>query len=93
MVLGALHLMKERILSCCLEEQSEGGVDGADARVVGFFLCMCFKLDALALVVEWSFRATFLVAITSKPLKPNHGPTLVSEKSTVHVGGEVRGGT
>jgi hypothetical protein len=49
MVLGVFHLMKERILSLCLEVRSKGGVDGADAGVVDFFFCMCFELDDLAL--------------------------------------------
>ncbi len=77
MVLGALHLMEELILSRCLEARSEGGGDGANARVVGFFLCVCFKLDALALAAEWSSRATCPTAITSKPPKLNLDPTLV----------------
>jgi hypothetical protein len=32
----------------------KGGVDGADARVLGFFLCMCFEFDTLTLAAEWS---------------------------------------
>ncbi len=32
----------------------KGGADGADAGVVNFLFYMSFKLDALALTVEWS---------------------------------------
>jgi hypothetical protein len=70
-----------------------GGVDGTDAGVVVFFLCMCFELDALALMVEWSSWATYLAAIASKPPRPNLGLTLIVERSTMRVGGQVRGGT
>jgi len=70
-----------------------GGVDGVDARVVGFLLCVCFELDNLALAAEWSSRATCLTAIASKPLRPNLDPMLVAERFAVHVGGEVRRGT
>jgi hypothetical protein len=69
-----------------------GGVDGTDAGVV-FFLCVCFELDALALMVEWSSWATYLAAIASKPPRPNLGLTLIAERSTMRVGGQVRGGT
>jgi hypothetical protein len=31
-----------------------GGVDGANARVVSFLLCMSFELDASTLTAEWS---------------------------------------
>ncbi len=68
-----------------------GGVDGADVGIVGFFLCVCFELDALALMAEWSSWATYLVAIASKPPRPNLGPTLIAERSVMHVGGQVRG--
>jgi len=93
MVIGALHLMEERILSRFLEARLEGGVDGADAGVVSFLLCMCFELDALALAVGWSSRATCPVANTSKPPIPNFRPILIVERSVMRVGGEVRGGT
>jgi hypothetical protein len=43
------------------------GVDGIDAEVVGFLLCVCFEVDALTLAVEWSFRATCPTTIVSKP--------------------------
>ncbi len=69
------------------------GVDGADARVIGFLLFVCFQLDTLALIVEWSSRATRLVAIASKPLRPNLSPTFEVETFVVLMGGEVRGGT
>ncbi len=69
------------------------GVDGADVRVVGFLLCVCFELDALALAVERSSRATCPTAIACKPSRPNPSPMLVAERSIVRVGGEVRGGT
>jgi hypothetical protein len=68
-------------------------VDGADARVVNFLLCMCFELDALALAVEWSSRATYPVANVSKPPIPNLRLMLIVERSAMRVGGEVRGGT
>lgn len=32
-----------------------GAVDGADVRVVGFLLCVCFELDVLTLAIEWFF--------------------------------------
>ncbi len=70
-----------------------GGVEGANAGVVGFFLCMCFNIDVLALMVELSSWATCLVAIASKPPRLNLGPTLIAKRSTMCVGGEVRGGT
>jgi hypothetical protein len=68
-------------------------VDGADARIVSFLFCVCFKLDALALVVEWSFWVTYPAVITSKPPRPNLGPTLVAKRFAMCVGGEVRAGT
>ncbi len=67
-------------------------MDGVDAGVVGFLLCVCFGLDALALAAKWSSWATCLAMITSKPPRPNPGPTLVVERSTVRVGVEVKGG-
>ncbi len=76
-----------------LEGMIRGGVDGADARVVGFFLCMCFELDALTLTAKWSCWATYPATITSKPRRPNLAPTLIAERFTMCVGGEVRGGT
>jgi len=54
---------------------------------------VCFELDVLALVVKWSSQATYPATNTSKPPRPNLGPTLVAERSVVHVGGEVKGGT
>jgi hypothetical protein len=69
-----------------------GGVDGADVGVVSCLLCVSFELDALALAAEWSW-ATCPVAIASTSPKPNPGPMLIAEKSTMHVGEEVRGGT
>jgi len=93
MVLGALHLMEEQILSRCLEARSEGGVDGADAGVVGFLLCVSFELDALALAAKWSSQATCSATNVSKPPRPNLDLTLVVERFVMHVGGEVRGGT
>ncbi len=69
-----------------------GGVDGADAGVVSCLLCMSFELDALALAVEWSW-ATYPIAITSTSPRPNPGPMLIAERSAMHVGEEVRGGT
>jgi hypothetical protein len=54
---------------------------------------MSFKLDALVLTVEWSSWTTCPVAIASKSPRPNLGPTLVAERSAMHVGEEVRGGT
>ncbi len=68
-----------------------GGVDGADAGIIGFFLYVCFELDVLALAIEWSSWATCPIAIASKPLRPNPDPTLVAERSAMRVGGEVRG--
>ncbi len=61
----------------------EGEVDGANVRVVGFLLCVCFELGALALVAKWSSWATYLVAIASKPPRPNPGPMLEHERSVV----------
>ncbi len=69
------------------------GVDGVDAGVVSFLLCMCFELDALALVVKWSSGATCPAVIVSKPLRPNPGPMLQAERSIMRVGREVKGGT
>jgi hypothetical protein len=54
---------------------------------------VCFELDALALATKWSFRATYPAMITSKPLKPNLGPTFVVERFVVCVGIEVKGST
>ncbi len=93
MVLGALHLVGGMDHVSLLGGAIRRGVDGADAGVVGFFLCVCFELDALALAVEWSFWATCPATIASKPLKLNLGPTLVAERSVVRVGGEVKGCT
>jgi hypothetical protein len=61
-------------------------VDGADVGGVGFLFCVCFELDALALAIEWSSRATYLATIASKPPRSNPGPTLVVERSAVRVG-------
>ncbi len=72
---------------------SRGWVDGVDAIVVGFFLCVFFKLDTLTLTAKWSSWATCPVAITSKPPRPNPGPTLIAERSAMRVGGEMKGGT
>ncbi len=69
-----------------------GGVDGADAGVVGCLLCVSFELDALALAAEWSW-ATCPVVIASTSPRPNHGPMIIAERSAMHVGEEVRGGT
>jgi hypothetical protein len=66
---------------------------GGDAIVVGFLLCVCFELDALALVTEWFFWATYPAAIVSKPSRPNPDPTLVARRFPVCVGGEVKGNT
>ncbi len=43
------------------------GVDGIDAEVVGFLLCVCFEFDALTLEAEWSSRAICPATIVSKP--------------------------
>ncbi len=69
------------------------GVDGADAGVVGFLLCECFKFDALALTAEWSSRATCLAVIVCKPPRPNPDLMLRAERFVVHMGGEVKGRT
>ncbi len=63
-------------------------MDGADAGVVSCLLCVSFELDALALA-----RATCPVVIASKSPRPNLGPMLIAERSAMHVGEEVRGGT
>ncbi len=68
-------------------------MDGADVGVVGFFLCVSFKLDALALTAKWSSWATCPIVIVSKSPRPNPGPTLITERSAMRVGGKVRGGT
>jgi hypothetical protein len=67
-------------------------VDGADAGVVSCLLCVNFELDALALAAGWSW-ATCHVAIASMSPRPNPGPMLIAERSAMHVGEEVRGGT
>jgi hypothetical protein len=69
------------------------GVDGVNVGVVGFLVCMCFELDALALAAKWFSWATCLVAIVSKPPRPNLNPTLIAERSIVCVGKEVSGST
>jgi hypothetical protein len=61
-------------------------VDGADVRVVGFFLCMFFELDALALEAKWSSWATCLATIASKPSRPKPSPMLVAERFAMRVG-------
>ncbi len=66
-------------------------MDGADARVVGLFFCVCFELRTLALAAEWSSWATYPAVITSKPPRPNPDPTLEVERPTVRVGGEGEG--
>jgi hypothetical protein len=58
-----------------------GGVDGADATVVGFLLCMCFELNVLALAAKWSFQATRPATIASKPPRPNPSLMLIAERS------------
>ncbi len=68
-------------------------MDGADAGVVSFLLCMCFELDALALAVEWSSWATCPVANASKPPILNLRSMFIVERSVMRVGGEVRGET
>ncbi len=68
-------------------------MDGANAKVVGFFFCVSFELDALTLAAEWSFRATYPATIASKPLKPNPSPTLIADRIIVHVGEEVNEST
>ncbi len=70
-----------------------GGVDGGDAGVVSFLLCVSFELDVLALTAQWSSWAIYSVAIASKSSRPNPSPTLIAERSTMRVGEEVRGGT
>jgi hypothetical protein len=70
----------------------KGGVDGVDAGVVSCLLCVSFELYALALAAEWSW-ATCPIAIKSKSPRPNLGPMLIAERSAMHVGEEVRGGT
>ncbi len=67
-------------------------MDGADAGVVSCLLCVNFELDALALAAERSW-ATCLVVIVSKSPRPNPGPMFIAERSAMHVGEEVRGGT
>jgi hypothetical protein len=76
-----------------LEGAIRGGVDEANARVVAFFLCLCFELDTLALTAQWSSWATCPTAIASKPLRPNLGLTFITKRSVMCVGGQVRGGT
>jgi hypothetical protein len=70
-----------------------GGVDGADAGVVGFLLCVHFELDVLVLATKWSSWATYPITIASKPSRLNPSLTLVAERSTVRVGKEVKGST
>jgi hypothetical protein len=88
MVLGVLHIMEKWIVSHCLKAQLEGGWMGLMLELlVPFFAC------ASSLTVEWSCWATYPTAIASKPPRPNPGPTLIAERSAMHVGGEVRGST
>ncbi len=68
-------------------------VDGVDVGVVGFFFCVCFELDILALTIEWSSWDTCPAIIVSKPPRPNLSQTLIVERFVMHVGGEVRGST
>lgn len=68
-------------------------VDGADAGIVGFLLCVCFELDTLALAAKWSSWATCRAAIVSKSTRPNPGPTLEVERYVVRMGSNVRGST
>jgi hypothetical protein len=67
-------------------------VDGVDAGVVSCLICVNFELDALTLAAELSWT-TCSVAIESKSPRPNLGPMLIAERSAMHVGEEVRGGT
>ncbi len=69
-----------------------GGVDGADAGVASYLFCVSFELDSLALAAEWSW-ATCPVAIASTSPRPNPRPMFIAERSAMHVGEEVRGGT
>ncbi len=60
-------------------------MDGADAGVVGFLLCVCFELDVLALAAEWFSSATCPVAIASKP--PDAPPSSLCDPKGVQIVG------